>query len=96
MAVLLDEKKEELIVTCECGCEDAIHIKISDDGDDEIFYLTYMNGNWYKEQEDGALQCIKRKLKKIWRIIKNKDHHYSEICMTKIDFDTYKEFVNRF
>ena len=32
MSVMISDDKKELIVTCKCGCQDTIHIKV-DDGD---------------------------------------------------------------
>ena len=31
MAVMISEDKKELIVTCKCGCQDTIHIKVDDE-----------------------------------------------------------------
>lgn len=33
-------------------------------------------------------------MKKIWAIIRNKDYYYSEICMTRKDFETFREYIN--
>lgn len=30
MPVMISDDKKELIVTCECGCQDAFHIKVDD------------------------------------------------------------------
>ena len=61
-----------------------------DNDDNELyFYQSYLSGNWYKEQA-GLFQ----KLKKVWRILRNKDYYYSEICMTKEDWEEFKEWVN--
>ena len=30
MSVMISGDKKELIVTCKCGCQDAIHIKVDD------------------------------------------------------------------
>lgn len=37
---------------------------------------------------------IKLKLKKIWAILRNKDFYYSEISMSREDFETFKEYIN--
>ena len=96
MSALFNSDKSELIITCNCGCEDAIHIKIAEtEKDYGIYcYLTYMNSNWYREQDDKLLRCIGRKLKKIWAILRNKDFYYSEIVMNKADLEEFKKFVN--
>ena len=98
MSVMISEDKKEMIVTCECGCHDAIHLRV-DDGDKESDYYaiqTYMNGNWYRDQNDRILRCIGGKLKKIWAIVRNKDFYYSELMMSCEDFQKYKEYINQF
>ena len=98
MAVYLTENKKEMIIDCKCGCEDTIHIKVDDSDKDvnEYAIQTYMNSNWYRDQDDRILRVIGRKLKKIWAIIRNKDFYYSELILTKEDFKKYKEYINQF
>lgn len=95
MSVILGttENRKELIVSCKDGCDEGIRIVAYHD-DDPLYkdyaVLTYQSGHWYKEQEYSFIE----KCKKIWRIIKNKDYYYSEIFMTKEDFEKFKEYVN--
>lgn len=98
MSVMISDDKKELIVTCKCGCHDAVHIQVDDEDKeyDEYAFLTYINGNWYRDQNDRIFRCIGRKLKKIWAIIRNKDFCYSEICMSKEDLQVFKEYLNQF
>lgn len=88
MATLKSNDNKEMIITCNCGCDEGIRVKI-----DESFvgycYQTYISGNYYKEQS-GLLD----KLKKIWAIIRNKDFYYSDIVMSKEDFEDYKKWIN--
>ena len=58
--------------------------------DGEYAFLTYTNGNFYTQQRPFF-----EKLKKIWAIIRNKDFYYSDIVLTKDDFNEFKEWVNR-
>ena len=51
--------------------------------------MTYLSGNWYKEQAEFI-----KKLKKIWAIIRNKDFYYSEIILNKKDWEEYKKWIN--
>lgn len=94
MSVILGttENGKELIVSCSDECDEGIRIKIDEDSMEEInwktyAFLTYTSGHWYK-------RCFIEKCKKIWKIIRNKDFYYSEICMTKEDFERFKEYVN--
>ena len=38
MAVMITDDKKELVVTCECGCNEAIHIKLDDDDEFILFF----------------------------------------------------------
>lgn len=91
MAVLKSANNKEMILTCRCGCDEGIRVKIDTDDDEYYYYQTYISGNWYKEQ-----QPLTKKLKKIWNIIRNKDFYYSEICMNKDEFDEYRNWLNQF
>ena len=84
MSVMISDNKKELIVNCRCGCEDTIHIRVFDKDKDADYYAiqTYMSGNWYRDQEDTVIRCVRRKLKKIWAIIRNKDYYYSDVLMS--------------
>ena len=95
---MISDDKKELIVNCKCGCEDTIYIKVDDKDKDSDYYAiqTYLNGNWYRDQNDRIFRCIVRKLKKIWAIIRNKDFYYSDVFMSRDDFQKYKEYINQF
>lgn len=89
MAVLKASDNSEMIISCKCGCDDGLMIKIEKDEEDYCF-MTYLSGNWYKEQA-GFI----KKLKKIWAIIFNKDFYYADICMTENEFHQFKTWINR-
>ena len=91
MAVLEKYAGDELIVSCNCGCDDGIHLKVDKEDPDYYVFLTYTNGKFYSEQSGGFM----KKLKKIWAIIRNKDNGYSEIVMNKEDFEQFADWVNR-
>lgn len=95
MSTLKNSDGTELVVTCSCGCQDSLHLKIDPDDDDLFFFLSYMNGNFYRDQ-GGLFSSVKRKIKKIGAILFNKDYYYSEVIMTKGEFSQFKEFVNQF
>ena len=97
MAVMISEDKKNLIVNWECGCEDTIHIRIDDTEDGNVCaFMTYLNSNWYRDQDDRVFRIIGRKLKKIWAIIRNKDYYYSDVLMSCEDFKKFKEYINQF
>lgn len=57
--------------------------------------MSYLNGDFYRGQY-GVFRCMVEKLKKIWRIIRNKDFYYTDVRMNKEDFQKFKEYVNQF
>lgn len=92
MAVLKTKDNSEMVVVCKCGCDEGIRIKIDTEFGDYA-YMTYLSGNFYREQE-GIFRCLCEKLKKICKIIINKDFYYSEIIMSKEDWEEYKKWIN--
>lgn len=98
MSVMVSKDNKELVITCKCGCHDSVHFVIDDTDKESDYYafMMYMNGNWYRDQNDKILRSIGRKLKKIWAILRNKDYYYSDVSMSKEEFETFKEYVNKF
>lgn len=93
-SILKSADGKDLIITCNCGCEDSMHFRIDTSERDYIFWTSYMSGNWYRDQNDSIYDVLRKKCKKIWRIIRNKDHHYSDICMTPTDFEVFRDYIN--
>lgn len=94
MAVLKSRDNKELIISCNCGCDEGVHIKI-DESFGDFAYQAFTSGNFYKEQY-GMFGVLKEKLKKIWAIVRNKDYYYSDIVMSKEEFQELKEWINQF
>jgi hypothetical protein len=94
MAVLFNKDKTEMIVSCKCGCEESVHIRIDAEYPDYYAIWTYMNGSFYTDWKGRVFKTICRKLKKIWAIIRNKDYYYSDIIMSKVEFEEFREFIN--
>lgn len=90
MAVLKNFENDELIVSCKCGCNDGIHIKINKEEDEtDRAFVAFTNGNFYREQSSSFI----KKLQKIWTIIANKDFYYSDVVMTEKDFEQFTNWV---
>ena len=89
MAVLKSEDGKELLVDCSCGCNEGLRISIKQD-EDGYAYLSYVSGNFY----NGQGSRFGRKIKKIWRILRGKDYVYSEICMTRAEFEEFKKYLS--
>ena len=93
MAILKNKDNTELFVDCRCGCDEGVRIKIDKEEPDCFVIMNYTNGNFYRDQE-SILNTISKKLKKIWAIIRNKDIYYSDIILTKEDFEVFKEYID--
>jgi len=101
VSVLRSKDGKELILDCRCGCKNGIHFRIEENKDDYIFdeeymYMTYMNGNFYRDQNNRFFRTLKNKLSKICAIIFNKDYYYAEAVFSKDDFEEFKEYINSF
>ena len=102
MSILKSNNGKDLIVTCRCGCDGGLHIRIERDDptwnidpEYETFcYVTCLNSNWYRDQGEKIWCVVWNKLRKIWAIIRSKDFYYSEILMNRKDFETFKEYIN--
>ena len=94
MAVLKNKDGTELYIDCHCGCNDGIRVRIHKDDFDYYCFWTYTNGNFYTEQGETIFKTIRKKLEKIWAIIRNKDFYYSDVLMTKDEFNEFREYIN--
>lgn len=95
MSILKSDSGKELIVTCRCGCDDGLHIRIDHDEDsDDFCYMSLLNNNFYRDQNKNIRYVVWEKLKKIWFIIRGKDFYYSDILMTRQDFEIFREYIN--
>lgn len=94
MAVLRSKDGTELLVDCNCGCNDGVRLKIDNEDFDFYCFMSYTNGNFYRDQGDTLFYVLRKKLKKIWAIIRNKDFYYAEVCMNKNEFNEFKEYIN--
>lgn len=89
MAVFTAMDGKEMILSCKCGCDEGIRVRIDRD-EDCYSYITYLSGNWYKEQG-----CFRDKLRKIWAILRNKDYCYSEVILEQKEWESFKEWINK-
>lgn len=94
MAVLKSKNNDHMYIDCHCGCNEGIRLIIDKDDYDYYCFLTYTNGNFYKEQGETVFKVLSNKFKKIWAIVRNKDFYYSDVTMTKDEFEEFKEYIN--
>lgn len=94
MSVLKNKDGTELLVDCCCGCDEGIRFRVDKDDFEYYCFMSYTNGHFYREQGDKLWIVLYKKMKKIWAIIRNKDFYYSEVTMTKDEFNEFKEYIN--
>lgn len=95
MSLFIDSDESIVLITCKCGCQSALQIQIDPDDENAYSFLSYMNGNFYRDQY-GAFGVIKEKVRRIWAIVRNKDYYYSDIKMTKEDFNKFVDYLSLF
>lgn len=94
--IFLNEDKTELIATCNCGCDNSIHIRLDDDfkrdyDADEFAFMTYMKGDDTMGYKGGKLY---HKFRKLWYILRGKDYCYSDVIMTKNDVEQLRDYLS--
>lgn len=92
MAVLKNTKDNEIFIDCDCGCGDSMRFHIDIDDYDWYAIMTRMKN----AGKDSVWRTFCTKLKKIWAIIRSKDYYYNDILLTKEDYETFKEYINKF
>lgn len=97
MSVFFTKDKQELIVTCNCGCEEAFHLKVNQDEEDDFYSVLYfMKSNFDTEYAASPWWAFKIKMRKIWCILRNKDYYYSDVILTKADFEELKRYLEQY
>ena len=94
MSVLKNKEGNELLLDCNCGCDNGIRFRIDKDDHEWYCCMSYTNGNWYRDSCQTFFHVLRKKLRKIWAIIRSKDYHYSELMLTKEEFETFCEYIN--
>lgn len=95
MATLISKDKKDIYIDCDCGCNEGIRFQIEKfDENDSFCFMTFTNGNFYRDQNDTVIDVFRKKFKKIWAIIRNKDFYYSDVILNKSDFEDFKEYIN--
>lgn len=91
---IFEIENHEIYADCHCGCDNGLRIRIEKDDFEEYCFCTYTLGNFYTMQSSFTTR-LKTKLKKILAIIRNKDFRYSEIIMSKEEFDKFRDALNK-
>lgn len=84
-----DKNEKVVIVNCNCGCEEEIHIKRFDD-DNEEYYLS-IHESKFSSKQNGLWRTFKERIKSIWRIIRGKEYLLCDIVLTKSELNELVE-----
>lgn len=88
--IFYNNEKDECILSCHCGCGDSVQISVEHKGlGDNYCFVSFLDSAWNFEQQGWFWR-----FKKIWMILRNKDYYYSDICMTKAEFEEFKKWIN--
>jgi len=82
-----DKDLELIIVNCDCGCDEAIHIKkyVYDDIQPD-YYISICGGKFYLEQT-GIFKRLWRRIKNSWKALIGKDYVLCEINIKPENID---------
>ncbi len=92
--IYMSKDNTGVIISCDCGCDEGFRFQIDNSVDGKIVFVSTMNGNFMRDQDDKIASVIARKIRKIWAIIRNKDFYATEVILNKEDFDEFKRFIN--
>ena len=82
-------ENNQYIRFCKCGCGNGVVLKF--DKYDNDLSLQLVSDLFYVNQ--GGKFTIKEKLKRIWRIMVNKEYCYFDMLMDNKDLQEFKDFV---
>lgn len=75
---------------CSCGCNKGVALKA--ETDNWGCYLSLVSDVFHM-QADTGWDRFKKKCKRIWSIVRNKEYIYFDICIDPDDLKEFKEFV---
>ena len=78
---IFETENHEIYADCHCGCDNGLRIRIEKDNFGEYCFCSYTSGNFYAMQS--------------YFTIRNKDFYYSEIIMSKEEFDKFRKALNK-
>ena len=96
MPILRSDDGDSLLLDCTCGCDNGLRMRVHRYDDRLFSIITYTSGNFQREQDETVFGVLKKKLRKIFCILRGKDYCYSEVCLTKQDFEEFRAFLADF
>lgn len=89
--VFNNEDKDEkiIVVNCDCGCEEEIHIKVFDQ-ETNVYYLTIHEAK-FSSKQNGIFKTIRNRIKGAWRILRGKEYLLCDILLNKKQLNEFIE-----
>ena len=81
------------LINCSCGCGDEIEIRVYPDKEYGDVSINIVASKWYAEQ-CGVFGQIKKKLRKIWWVIRGKDYYHCDLILKKDQWTEFAKLVN--
>lgn len=75
-----------IIISCDCGCDEEIHIKKFIDEDMEEYYLTLNTSKFYANQK-GIFRLIGHRIKLAFKMLFGKEYRLTELVLDKDDIN---------
>lgn len=88
----MENNNLEHTIFCSCGCNDGVILKY--DKDKFGANMSLVSDNFYFMQIT-TWERFKEKIKRIWRIIRNKEYSYFDICIEPNEIEAFKRFVEQ-
>ena len=88
--LMVSKSGKSCTVYCSCGCDNGVVLR--GERDDFGYEISLVSDTFFLAQESGWVR-FKEKCKRIWRILRNKEHHYFDICLDDYEIEEFKEFV---
>ena len=92
--IVKDSSGRNAFVDCHCGCDSGLRIRVDKEDMANLYAVITYTCSYYYANQGGCFSRLKLKLQKIWAIIRNKDYVYSEVCMTKEEYQDFKAIIN--
>ena len=81
-----DKDLKLVVVNCDCGCDEEIHIKKYVDDVSSDYYITISESKFYSKQ-GGILRRIKNRMKCVWKAIRGKEYLLCDINIKEKHID---------
>lgn len=85
------ENEKYCALHCACGCANGVVLNAEKDFYGH-YYISLVSDNSYTSRLTGWSR-FKEKCKRIWKILRNQEYQYFDICLTTKDIGEFKEFV---